>query len=275
MIGSIVGDIVGSIYEFQNIHVKDFELFGPQVEYTDDSILTLATADAILTGDFLRITDYYARYAVTYPSPLGGYGCSFRNWVIQKERTGYAPAYNSCGNGSAMRVGPVGWAFQTKNEVMNAARISAEGIHNHPEGIKGAQATAMCIFLARNGALKSEIQQCMEQDFGYRFPLTISELQKCYSWAGINGEGNGGICQDSVPQAIQCALQANDFEDAIRNAISIGGNSDTIGCITGSIAEAIYGVSSEIYQKAMSYLPDNFRKIVTAFEAKYGSGLRE
>ena len=275
MIGSIIGDIVGSIYEFSNIRTKDFEFFGRYVEYTDDSILTLATADAILAGRLAQVADYYVRYAEAYPTPMGGYGNSFQNWVIQKTRTGYAPAYNSCGNRSAMRVGPVGWAFDTKNDIMNAAKVSAEGTHNHPEGIKGAQATAICIFLARKGASTDEIQLCMEQDFGYRFPLTIAELQKRYSWNGVDGEGNGGICQDSVPQAIQCALQATDFEDAIRNAISIGGDSDTIGCITGSIAEALYGVPEEMYEKAMTYLPENFRKLVTEFEAKYGSGLRK
>ena len=275
MIGSIIGDIVGSICEFSNIRTKDFEFFGRYVEYTDDSILTLATADAILAGRLSLVADYYVRYAEAYPSPMGGYGNCFQNWVIQKTRTGYAPAYNSCGNGSAMRVGPVGWAFDTKNDTMNAAKVSAEGTHNHPEGIKGAQATAMCIFLARKGASKDEIQQCMEQEFGYRFPLTIAELQKRYSWNGVDGEGNGGICQDSVPQAIQCALQATDFEDAVRNAISIGGDSDTIGCITGSIAEALYGVPANMCEKAMTYLPENFQKLVTEFEAKYGSGLRK
>lgn len=275
MIGSIIGDIVGSIYEFSNIRTKDFEFFGRYVEYTDDSILTLATADAILAGRLSLVADYYVRYAEAYPSPMGGYGNCFQNWVIQKTRTGYAPAYNSCGNGSAMRVGPVGWAFDTKNDTMNAAKVSAEGTHNHPEGIKGAQATAMCIFLARKGASKDEIQQCMEQEFGYRFPLTIAELQKRYSWNGVDGEGNGGICQDSVPQAIQCALQATDFEDAVRNAISIGGDSDTIGCITGSIAEALYGVPANMCEKAMTYLPENFQKLVTEFEAKYESGLRK
>ena len=275
MIGSIIGDIVGSIYEFSNIRTKDFEFFGRYVEYTDDSILTLATADAILAGRLSLVADYYVRYAEAYPSPMGGYGNCFQNWVIQKTRTGYAPAYNSCGNGSAMRVGPVGWVFDKKNDNMNAAKVSAEGTHNHPEGIKGAQATAMCIFLARKGASKDEIQQCMEQEFGYRFPLTIAELQKRYSWNGVDGEGNGGICQDSVPQAIQCALQATDFEDAVRNAISIGGDSDTIGCITGSIAEALYGVPANMCEKAMTYLPENFQKLVTEFEAKYGSGLRK
>lgn len=273
MIGSIIGDIVGSIYEFNNIKTKKFEFFGKYVEYTDDSILTFATADAILAGNLHYAADYYAKYAEKYPSPTGGYGISFKNWVIQKTRTGYAPAYCSCGNGAAMRVGPVGWAFETKDEVMNAAKASAEGTHNHPEGIKGAQATAMCIFLARKGASKDEIQHHMEKEFGYQFLLTVAELQARYSWNGVDGKGNGGICQDSVPQAIQCALQATDFEDAVRNAISIGGDSDTIGCITGSIAEALYGIPSPMHQKAMSYLPDEFRKILIDFEAKYGSGL--
>ena len=219
-----------------------------------------------------KITNYYANYAETNPYPMGGYGDSFKNWVVRKTRTGYAPAYMSCGNGSAMRVGPVGWAFNTKEDTMKAAKISAEGTHNHPEGIKGAQATAICIFLARNGASNEDIQQCMEKDFNYQFPWTVAELQSRYSWDGVDGKGNGAICQDSVPQSILCALQATSFEDAIRNAISIGGDSDTIGCITGSIAEAIYGVPTDIYQKAISYLPDNFQKIVTAFETKYGSG---
>ena len=273
MIGSIIGDIVGSIYEFSNIRTKDFEFFGPYVEYTDDSILTFATAEALLAGRLSQVSDYYAKYAEAYPSPMGEYGNSFKVWAIQKAKTGFAPAYNSCGNGSAMRVGPVGWAYDTKDDIMNAAKVSAEGTHNHPEGIKGAQATAMCIFLARKGASKEEILQCMEKDFGYRFPLTIAELQKRYSWNGVDGEGNGGICQDSVPQAIQCALQAADFEDAVRNAISIGGDSDTIGCITGSIAEALYGIPAEMYEQAMTYLPEHFQQLVREFEAKFGSGL--
>lgn len=270
MIGSIIGDIVGSVYEFDNIRAKDFELFGKYVEYTDDSILTLATADALLAGDLAHVADYYAKYVEVYPCPKGGYGAGFVTWAIKKIRTGCAPAYNSCGNGSAMRVGPVGWAFDSKEEIMNAAKISAEVTHDHPEGIKGAQATAMCIFMARNGATKDEIRQCMETDFGYSFPLTIAELQTRYSWLGVDCKGNGALCQDSVPQAIQCALQATDFEDAIRNAISIGGDSDTIGCIAGSIAEAVYGVPADIYHKAMSYLPDNFQKIIFDFEERFG-----
>lgn len=273
MIGSIIGDIVGSIYEFNNIRTKDFEFFSEEAEYTDDSILTLATAEAILDGNLNNAADYYAKYAEANPSPMGEYGLSFKNWVIQKTRFGRAEAYNSCGNGSAMRVGPVGWAFETKAEIMTAARLSAECTHNHPEGIKGAQATALCIFMSRKGASQDEIMRCMQNEFGYHFPLTISELQTRYSWSGVDGMGDGAICQDSVPQAIQCALQASDFEDAVRNAISIGGDSDTIGCITGSVAEALYGIPNKIYCKAMSYLPDNFRNIITSFEARYGGGL--
>lgn len=192
MIGSIIGDIVGSVYEFSNIRTKDFEFFGRYVEYTDDSILTLATADAILAGRLSQVADYYARYAQAYPTPMGGYGNGFQKWVIQKTKTGYATAYNNCGNGSAMRIGPVGWAFDTKNDIMNAAKVSAEGTHNHPEGIKGAQAIAMCTFMSRNGASKEEIQECMEQNFGYRFPLSIAELQKRYSWNGVDGKAMAG-----------------------------------------------------------------------------------
>lgn len=272
MIGSIIGDIAGSIYEFNNIRTKEFEFFGKETEYTDDSILTIATADALLSGNFTEVTDYYARYAEAYPSPMGGYGASFKNWAVRKARTGYAPAYNSCGNGSAMRVGPVGWAFDTREEVLNAAEVSAKGTHNHPEGIKGAQAVALCIFMARRGADKKELRRCMENDFCYDFSLSVAELQARYSWQGVDGQGYGGICQDSVPQAIQCALQAADFEDAVRNAISIGGDSDTIGCITGAVAEALYGVPAAMHLRAMSYLPAAFRKIVHDFEAKYGSG---
>lgn len=209
MIGSIIGDIVGSIYEFSNIRTKDFEFFGRYVEYTDDSILTLATADAILAGRLSLVADYYVRYAEAYPSPMGGYGNCFQNWVIQKTRTGYAPAYNSCGNGSAMRVGPVGWAFDTKNDTMNAAKVSAEGTHNHPEGIKGAQATAMCIFLARKGASKDEIQQCMEQEFGYRFPLTIAELQNVIPGMELIGKAMAASVRTAFrkPFNVRCRLR--------------------------------------------------------------------
>lgn len=276
MLGSIIGDIVGSIYEFDNIKTKDFEFFQRRMEYTDDSILTLATAQWLLQGGESWL--YYYSLADANPHPMGAYGTSFVRWVHNCQRQGFAEPYNSCGNGSAMRVGPVGWAFDTETEVLAAAKASAECTHNHPEGIKGAQATALCILIARQGnasvkslqAIRDEIRNAMQQKFGYEFPLSVDELRPRYSWKGVDRKGNGGICQDSVPQAILCALEANDFEDAIRNAISIGGDSDTIGCITGSIAEALYGIPTTLRQQALTYLPSHFQTLLNEFEQKYG-----
>ena len=206
MLGSIVGDIVGSIYEFANIKTKDFELFQPEMERTDDSILCIATADWLLHGG--DVSHYYSRYALEYPYPMGGYGGMFKAWSSKVARQGIHEPYNSCGNGSAIRIAPVGWAFETEREVLEAAKVSASCTHNHPEGIKGAQATALCIFLARQGHTASDIRARIERDFGYDLSMSVKELQRRYSWQGIDGKGDGGICQDSVPQAIICALQA-------------------------------------------------------------------
>lgn len=268
MLGAIIGDIVGSIYEFDNIKTKDFELFRPEMECTDDSILCIATADWLLHGG--EVSRYYSRYAEEYPQPMGGYGNMFKVWSIKVSRQGIYEPYNSCGNGSAMRVAPVGWAFETEREVLSAAEVSASCTHNHPEGIKGAQATALSIYLARKGWTASDIQARIEQDFGYDLSMSVEELQARYSWQGIDGQGNGGICQDSVPQAIICALKARDFEDAVRNAISIGGDSDTIGCITGGIAEALYGIPSAIKAQAWDYLDEAQSHIVELFAHKSG-----
>lgn len=266
MLGAIIGDIVGSTYEFNNIKTKDFPFFTEGSECTDDSILTFATADWLLHGgDIARI---YSDYATRYPCPMGGYGTSFNGWVIRSQRLGdYAP-YNSCGNGSAMRVSPVGWAFNTKEEVLHYAKLSAECTHNHPEGIKGAQATALCILMARKGTSKEQIRQAIEDEFGYDLSLTIDEIRPRYSWEGPDNRGDGATCQGSVPQAIRAFLDGNDFEDCIRNAISIGGDSDTIGCITAAIAEAFYGISQDIRERAMGYLPENLQKLVMEFEVK-------
>lgn len=269
MIGSIIGDIVGSIYEFDNIKTKEFDFFNPHKDFTDDSILTLATADWIMNKG--NVADYYIRYALDNPSPKGGYGGLFSRWIIDSDRfhTPMKP-YNSCGNGSAMRVGPVGSACRTEDEVLDMAQKSSECTHNHPEGIKGAQATALAIFMAKEGKTSEEIKNCIEDKFKYDLSMTVEELQKRYSWGGLDGNGNGGICQDSVPQAIICALKAESFEDAVRNAISIGGDSDTIGCITGSIAEFLYGIPKKIYQEGLSYLPEKYKSIVEKFENRYG-----
>lgn len=263
MLGGIIGDIVGSIYEFHNIKTKDFTLFSKRCGFTDDSILTIATAKWILDGGGISDSGgYYLRYALTYPHPKGGYGSKFVKWV-QKAEDGYFTPYNSCGNGSAMRVGPVGWAFGTEDEVLNAAKHSAECTHNHPEGIKGAQATAICIFMARQGATKEEIHRAIAEDFKYNLAFTCEGIRDSYKW--------GATCQDTVPQAIVAFLDGTDFEDCIRNAVSIGGDSDTLACITGSIAEAYYGIPQDIYNKGFDYLTPELQKIVKEFEDKYGN----
>lgn len=266
MLGSVIGDVVGSIYEFDNIKTKDFEFFQEEMAFTDDSVLTLATADWLLKGG--NAAEYYIKYARNYPYPMGDYGGSFKRWV-RNSQDGIEPPYNSCGNGSAMRVGPVGWAFKTKEETLSAAKESAECTHNHPEGTKGAQATALAIFMARNKCSKNEIKNTISKEFNYDLSLTVDELRPRYSWEGMDQNGNGSICQETVPQAIMCALDATSFEDAIRNAISIGGDSDTLGCITGSIAEALYGIPEDIYKKGFSYLNKDFQALVATFEAKY------
>lgn len=261
MLGSIIGDIVGSIYEFNNIKTKSFPLFSPEMEYTDDSILSLATADWLMNGK--EIQSYYLRYSLDYPTPMGSYGTGFIIWRDKFSRTGKGEPYNSCGNGSAMRVGPVGWAFKTMEETMEATKRSAECTHNHPEGIKGAQAVAVAIFMSRSGKTKEEIRHEIEQRFDYNLHFTCDEIRDNYGW--------GGTCQDSVPQAIVAFLDGKDFEDCIRNAISLGGDSDTIGCITGSIAEAFHGIPQSIYDKGMTYLPEKLQELVTKFELQYGN----
>lgn len=265
MIGAIIGDIVGSIYEFNNIKTKDFPFFQEDMEYTDDSILTFATAKWILDGCD-NAAKHYADFASRYECPIGGYGTGFQNWVIRATRQSDYSNYNSCGNGSAMRIAPVGWAFDTEEEVMKYAKISAECTHNHPGGIAGAQATALCIFWARKDMDKDFIRNEIESRFGYNLHHTVEELQEVYSWDGMpNEEWSGSTCQGSVPQAIICALDAEDYEDAIRNAVSIGGDSDTIACITGGIAEALYAVPLNIIEEAIKKLPDEFCEIISEF----------
>ncbi|MBO4379730.1 MAG: ADP-ribosylglycohydrolase family protein [Muribaculaceae bacterium] len=268
MIGSIAGDIIGSKYEFANIKIKEFPLFGEDHGFTDDSVLTVATADWILNGGDLA--HIYQQYAMNNPHPMGGYGPIFCRWVVRASRLGDFSAYGSCGNGSAMRISPVGWAFDTEEEVLAKAKESAECTHNHPEGIIGAQATALAIFMARKGASAEDIRKAITDRFGYDLSMTVDEIRPRYSWAGLDGIVSGATCQGSVPQAIICALEATDYEDAVRNAVSIGGDSDTIACITGSIAEAMFGVPDEIRKSAMEYLPDDFVKVVTTFESRYG-----
>ena len=267
MLGAIIGDIVGSIYEFNNIKTKDFPFFTDEKEYTDDSILTIATADWLLHGG--NSADYYFKYASDYPCPMGSYGSMFVEWICKAQK-GIMVPYNSCGNGSAMRVAPVGWAFATKEEILTAAEQSAACTHNHPEGIKGAKAVALCIFLARNGMSATDIRKVITEDFGYDLSLSVDKIRPRYSWEGLDGKISGGTCQGSVPEAIVCALEAENFEDAIRNAISLGGDSDTIGCITGGIAEALFGIPAETRDTGLKFLPYKLKHIVNEFESKFG-----
>lgn len=194
---------------------------------------------------------------------MGGYGGGFKLWLVRSIRQQDYRPYNSCGNGSAMRVGPVGWAFDTIEEILAKAKESAECTHNHPEGIKGAQATALAIMMARHECDKNEIRSEIEKRFEYDLQFTCEQIRPTYTW--------GGTCQDSVPQAIVAFLDGEDYEDSIRNAISIGGDSDTIGCITGSIAEAYFGVPADLRNSAMNYLPEEFQSIISEFENKFGN----
>ena len=245
MLGAITGDIIGSIYEFNNIKTKDFELFGPDCRFTDDTVLTVAVADWLTNrGDLVeRLTHYAFKYNNRC------YGGMFKKWVSQWDRQ----PYKSWGNGSAMRVSAVGWIAKDEDEVFELAKASAEVTHNHPEGIKGAQATALAIYIAKRGAGKEYIRQAITDFTDYDLTESVDEIREWYYF--------NASCQKTVPQAITCALEATDFEDAIRNAISIGGDSDTVAAITGSIAEAMFGIPEWIKTEARSYLPDEFCEV--------------
>ena len=253
MLGAIVGDIVGSIYEFNNHRSKDFPLFGEDCKFTDDTVLTIAVADCLMNNG--NYNEYIKNYARKYTGR--GYGGRFRQWISSESME----PYNSWGNGSAMRVSAVGFAYNDLEAVMNEAKRSAEVTHNHPEGIKGAQATAVAIFMARKGQSKEQIKAAIAQSFGYDLNRTVDEIRPTYVF--------NESCQETVPEAIIAFLESKDFEDAIRNAISLGGDSDTLACITGGIAEAFYGgVPEDIAKNALSYLDSNMREVVEKF---YGS----
>ena len=255
MLGAIVGDIVGSIYEWRNIKTKDFPLFGKRCRFTDDTVMTMAVAEGLLNGG--KSNDYIAamkRLGKIYPN--AGYGGYFRKWLFTND----TEPYNSWGNGSAMRVSPTGWFFGTLEETEAAAKISAAVTHNHPEGIKGAQATAAAIFLARNGKSKAEIKAHIEEKYGYDLSRTLDDIRPGYKF--------DVSCMGTVPEAIIAFLESTDFEDAIRNAISLGGDSDTLAAITGSIAEAEYGVPKTIYDKAVSMIEGPLLDILNLWQEK-------
>ncbi len=255
MLGAIVGDMVGSIYEHRNHRSVEFPFFGAGCTYTDDTILTVALADAIMQGgDYI---DFLKSYARKYPSPMGGYGTRFSGWAFSNDRK----PYNSLGNGSAMRTSPVGFAFQSLETVLAAAEKYSAVTHNHPEGIKGAQATAASIFLARQGKSKQEIRAYISEQFGYNLERTCDQIRRVYQY--------NELCSETVPEAIIAFLDSNDFEHAIRLAISLGGDSDTLACITGGIAEAYYGIPRWIEEEALGKLDNFLRKITLEFREKY------
>lgn len=233
-IGALVGDFCGSCFEWQNVKTKDFPIPQYGSHITDDSLMTLAVAHWLRNGRIVGYNPedlvYHMRwFGNNVTLRRGGFGHSFAEWLVCEN----PQPYNSWGNGSAMRVSPIAWHFDTIEDVLFYSKMSAEVTHNHPEGIKGAQAIASCIFLAHNGKTKTEIKEFIETQFGYDLNFTLVEIRPTYKF--------DVSCQGSCPQAIVAFLESTDFEDAIRNAISIGGDSDTIACMTGGIAEAFYG----------------------------------
>jgi len=254
MIGAIAGDIIGSVYEQYPIKTKDFPLFHPACRFTDDSVLTVAVAKAIMEdGDYRKwVWEIGRRY------PYAGYGGSFVRWLQSDDPM----PYNSWGNGAAMRVSPVGFAFDTVDMVLLEAERTAKISHNHPEGVKGAQATALVVFLARTTRDKDLIRREIANRFGYNLDRTVEDIRASY--------GFDVSCQGTVPEAIIAFLDADSYEDAVRNAVSLGGDSDTLACITGGFAEAHYGlVPPPIVEHIKACLTADLWQITEKFWMKY------
>ncbi len=249
LLGAIAGDVIGSVYEFNPIKTTEFELFSNDSTFTDDTVLTMATAAAILDGE-----DYayqYKLWGLMYPN--AGYGSMFLQWLHSKE----IKPYGSYGNGSAMRVHAIGWAYETLTATLIAAEKSSSVTHDHSEGIKGAQATAGSIFLARKGATKEHIRDFVSS-IGYRMDKTLDQIRPTYRF--------DVTCQGSVPQSIQAFLESSDYESAVRNAVSLGGDADTMGCIAGGIAEAFYGgVPKHVETHVMKLLTPEMHKLLADF----------
>lgn len=261
MLGAIIGDVVGSVYEFGRFKKKDFPFFNPKCFPTDDSVMTIAVGCACIDSacsdeksfkDALikRMHELGAMY------PNAGYGGGFSVWLARKSKE----PYNSFGNGSAMRVSPVAWVAKTLDDAELYAKWSAEVTHNHPEGIKGAQATAAAIFLARVGKSKEEIREYIEDKY-YSIDFTIDEIRPTYRF--------NATCQRSVPEALECFFESTDFEDTVRNAISLGGDADTLAAIAGSVAEAFYGIPDNIKNTVFEYLDGVLTDYYRSWHDKY------
>lgn len=253
MLGAIAGDIIGSVYEHRRIKTKQFPLFSPRSRFTDDTVLTVAVAHALLTGDDL--VDVFHQYVDAYPR--AGYGGTFIRWAHARKRE----PYNSWGNGSAMRASPTAYAADSLDGALERARWSAEVTHSHPEGIKGAQATAAAVFLARHGADKSQIKREIEERFAYDLSTPLDAIRDGYRF--------DVSCQGSVPESLIAFLEAESYEDAVRNAVSLGGDADTMACIAGAVAEPFFGIPGHIQQQALERLDEPLRAIVEQFQAQF------
>ena len=253
MFGAIAGDILGSVHEFNPVKTKDFELFGPDCSFTDDTVMTVAVAEAAMHhGSYVDALQAWGR-----KYPFAGYGSWFGKWIFSET----PEPYNSFGNGSAMRVSSIGWLYDEEKRILEEASKSAQITHNHPEGIKGAQAIALGIFLARNGATKPQIKEKLESTFGYGLSRTLDQIRPGYFF--------DVTCPGSVPQAIIAFLESSDFEDAIRNAISLGGDADTQACISGALAEAHYlGVPKDIQEFAMKRITPEMLEVLNDFQER-------
>lgn len=262
MIGAVIGDIAGSRFEFHNHRSKEFRMFHPRCSFTDDSVMTLALCDALLKSaqnpEELSTQAVKSMQAIGRPYPHSGYGGRFFYWMYDDN----PQPYRSYGNGAAMRVGGCGWAGNSIEEVKALSKAVTEVTHNHPEGLKGAEATAVAVYLARTGSSKDEIRKYITENY-YPLDFTIDEIRPTYQF--------NETCQDTVPQALEAFLESESFEDAIRTAVSVGGDSDTLAAITGAVAEAYYGIPEDMRASAESYLDQRLLTILKNFEAKYPS----
>ncbi len=263
MLGAIIGDAAGSCYEFAGFKKKDFPIFAPGSDYTDDSVMTMAVAKWLLDDPnrtSQSLEEHLVDFGHRYPNPKGAYGGGFYRWLFGPKEL--RKPYNSWGNGSAMRVAAVGWACGSLSETERVAKISADITHNHPEGVKGAQAAAAAIFMARTGETKETIRKYVSETYGYNLNRTCDDIRPAYSF--------NESCQGTVPEAIIAFLDSSDYEDAVRNGISLGGDADTLTCITGAIAEAFYkSIPEKMKADILEMIPDEFKNILDEF-AKYG-----
>lgn len=261
MYGAILGDIVGQPYEFgEKQKTKEFPLFHPKPQFTDDSVMTISICDGILKAGLdadenaMKTAMIASMQFWGHKYPQIGYGPKFCQWLRERE----TKPYNSWGNGSAMRVSSTGWFFKTLERTREVARWSAEVTHNHPEGVKGAEATATAIWMARNGTPKSKIKEYIVKEFGYNLSRTCDEIRPEYDFQVS--------CQKTVPEAITAFLEGTDFEDVIRTAVSLGGDCDTLTCIAGGIAEAFYGVPEDLKEKCLTIVTHEMKDVIKAFE---------